>query len=153
MQNLKAVVFGFVGAFLFYTFQVRFISSAEAVQEKVLSAQRFDLVDKNGKLRAQLGFAKEGPPGFWIMDEKGTPRVVMGLYPDSTGHIGIQDKQGQMIQLVRSYGPDEVPFSIFKHRGSDAMIIGLNSGNQTPFLMYYDKDRKKKLNFGIYDGP
>lgn len=153
MQSLKALLFGFVGAFLFHTLQVQFFPVAEASGEKIISAQRFDLVDKNGKLRGQWGFAQEGPPGFWLLDEKGVARTVIGLYPDGTGHIGLQDKQGQMIELARSYGPDEVPFLIFKHKGADAMITGLNSGDQAPFLMYYDKSRKRKLEFGTYNGP
>ena len=153
MQNIKALVFGFVGAFLFHTLQVQLFPVAQAGADKVVTAQRFDLVDKSGKLRGQWGFAQEGPPGFWLMDEKGIARVVMGLYPDGSGHMGLQDKQGQMIQLARAFGSDEVPFLIFKHKGSDSMIMGLNSGDQAPFLMHYEKDRKRKLEFGIYNGP
>ena len=50
------------------------------------------LVDDQGRTRAQLGFSKEGPLGLWIMDEKGTARIALGLYPDGTSHFGLQDK-------------------------------------------------------------
>ena len=88
-----------------------------------------------------------------MMDQKGTPRIAMGLYADETAHLGLQDKDGQMIQLMRSIGSGESPLLIFKHRGQDTMITGLNSAEHTPFLMLYEKDRKRKMQFGTYDGP
>jgi hypothetical protein len=153
MQNLKLIFFGFIGAFLFHVFKDQFISTAQAKDEKIMTATGFNLVDSQGRLRAQLGFAKEGPPGLWLMDEKGVARVVLGLYPDGTGHYGLQDKSGRMIQLARSFGNEESPLLIFKHQGQDSMLMGLNPTDQIPFLMYYDKARTRKLEFGKYKGP
>jgi hypothetical protein len=152
MKQLKLIFWGFLGALLFQVVK-DLIPNAGANEEKVISASAFNLVDKQGKIRGQWGFAKEGPPGFWIMDEKGIARIVMGLYPDGTAHLGLQDKQGRMIQLARSFGPDEAPLLIFKHQGMDSMILGLNPGDKKPFLMHYEKDRKRKLEFGNYEGP
>lgn len=153
MQNLKLIFFGFVGAFLFHVFKDQIIPSAEAKDEKIITANAFNLVDSQGKLRAQLAFAKEGPPGLWLLDEKGVARVVLGLYADGTGHYGLQDKSGRMIQLARSFGAQESPLLIFKTAGQDSMLMGLNPGNQTPFLMRYEKSRNRKMEFGQYEGP
>lgn len=147
------IFFGFIGAFLFHTLQFRFFSQADADVQKILNVSGVNLVDSQGRIRAQLGFAKEGPPGFWIMDEKGVARISMGLYPDGTAHLGLQDKNGLMIQLMRSVGASEAPLLIFKSRGQDKMITGLNSADATPFLLYYDKDNKQKIQFGTYVGP
>ena len=147
---LISMVCGFLGAWLFQTIQ---LGEAFASGEKVLSGSRFDLVDSRGKLRAQLGFAKEGPPGFWIMDEKGVARIAMGLYPDGTAHFGLQDQSGQMIQLMRSIGPSESPLLIFKNKGQDRMILGLNSAQIEPFFISYDKSLKKKVHAEFADGP
>lgn len=153
MQNLKIVFLGFLGAFLFHLAQTHLLPEAFASSAKKITASGFDLVDSQGRLRAQLAFSKDGPPGFWLMDEKGTARLAMGLYPDGTAHYGLQDKNGRMIQLARSFGAQEAPLLIFKTEGSDSMIMGLNPGDQTPFLMRYEKDRKRSLEFGKYEGP
>lgn len=155
MQNLKIIFLGFLGAFIFNVLKNEILPTAFAKPSEgnIITASGFNLVDGKGRLRAQLSFAKEGPPGFWLMDEKGTARLAMGLYEDGTAHFGLQDKAGQMIQLSRSFGPDESPLLIFKTKGSDSMIMGLNPKDQVPFLMHYEKDHKRKLEFGKYEGP
>lgn len=153
-QSLASIGFGFLGAFLFSVFRESVVPTAAANREQVLSASGFNLVDGQGRLRAQLGFAKEGPPGFWIMDEKGVARMIFGLYSDGTSYFGLQDKQGQMIELMRSFGPAEAPLLIFKNQGQDMMITGLNPTSQPlPFLMTYEAGHQRKMHFGKYEGP
>ena len=129
------------------------LPKAEAARDIVVSAQRIDLTDPQGRLRIQIGFSKEGPPGIWLMDEKGVARLAFGLYNDGTGHMGIQDKNGQMVQLLRTFGSQEAPLLIFKNQGQDRMILGLNSGTIDPFFISYAKDRKKKVYSEFGDGP
>lgn len=150
--GLIAMLFGFLGAWLFEATRPGISNDANAASAGVVSATRVDLVDNKGRLRAQLGFSKEGPPGFWIMDEKGVPRIAMGLYPDGTSHFGLQDKDGNMIELMRSTGADEAPLLILKNKGSDKIIFGLNSGLEAS-LISYDKSGKKKIHQGFADGP
>ncbi len=151
--EIRSLVFGFLGAAFFHFSHPFFIESAGAKDHNVLTVSGLNLVDSQGRLRVQVGFAKEGPPGMWFLDEKGKARIAMGLYPDGTSHFGLQDKQGQMIQLMRSIGAEESPLLIFKNRGQDKMIMGLNQVEQAPFLLSYEKDRKRKMIFGNYDGP
>jgi hypothetical protein len=142
---------GLLGAFVFS----RFEGGAQAAPDagRALSVRQLNLVDDAGRVRAQLAFAKEGAPGLWLMDEKGVARANLGLYGDGTGYFGLQDAQGRMIELLRSFGPREAPLLIFKHAGRDMMITGLNPGAApTPFLMSYEAG-KKKVHFGTYEGP
>jgi hypothetical protein len=149
---LIAVLSGFLGAWLFQLTRPEVSSEAFAAGAGPVAATRIDLVDSHGKLRAQFGFSKEGPPGLWFMDEKGVARIAMGLYPDGTSHFGLQDKDGNMIQLMRSIGASESPLLIFKNKGADRMILGLNS-NVDPSFVSYDKNGKKKTVQGFADGP
>jgi hypothetical protein len=96
----------------------------------------------------QLGFSKAGLPGVWIMDEKGTPRLLMGPYEDQTAYLGLQDKKGRMIQLLRSVGAAETPLLIFKHQGADRYMTGLDR-TAKPFLMHEDTAGRKHV-FGTY---
>jgi hypothetical protein len=150
---------GFVGALLFQIFSIQFMNQTRSQSQSqnlnlgTVNATRYDLVDSSGNLRGQFGFAKEGPPGFWLMDEKGMARIMMGLYPDGTAHFGLQDRNGMMIQLMRSIGPSESPLLIFKNKGQDKMILGLNSSKAEPFFIMHDKDQIKKIQAGFADGP
>lgn len=155
MRNTIATIFwGFLGAGLFQLAYSHLYPAANASSnlEKVVRASRIDLEDSSGKLRAQLGFSKEGPPGLWFMDQNGVARIAMGLYPDGTSHFGLQDKQGRMIQLMRSVGETEQPLLIFKNGGQDKMILGLNSQLES-FFVSFDNKKGKKSYPGFADGP
>lgn len=154
MNNLKILILGFLGAGLFHFLRLNTINDSFAQKnDKFLSIQNINLVDKNGKTRMQLGLMNDGSPGIWLFDSKGIVRLNLGLYADGSAVYGIQDKNGQMIQLTRSFGENEAPLSIYKHNGTDVMIIGLNPTDLTPFIMNYDHARKKNIQFGKYDGP
>ena len=154
-QFLLSLLFGFLGAMLFSLVRESIVPLAFANRQQVVQATAFNLVDEQGKLRAQIAFAKEGAaPGLWLLDEKGVARGVFGLYGDGTSYFGLQDARGQMIELMRSFGPKESPLLIFKHDGQDMMITGLNPSQEpVPFLMSYESGRKKKIHFGNYEGP
>lgn len=153
MNNLKIILLGFLGAFFFFAFKESVVPLVYSRPENIITATGINLVDQQGRIRIQIGFSKQGPPGIWIMDEKGVARLIMGLYEDNTPHIGLQDKNGLMIELMRSFGELESPLLIFKSKGQDMMITGLNPADNTPFSMHYEKDRKRKINFGNYNGP
>src|SRR5215510_1620298 len=57
-------------------------------QASVVRAERFEVVDKDGKLRATLGIGPEGasglvmPDGLVLTDKNGQPRASLGLAAD-----------------------------------------------------------------------
>jgi hypothetical protein len=149
MKNaLVSAFLGFMGAALFHVLKPDQVIGSQVPSVQVLTASGINIVDSKGRIRMQLGFSKEGPPGIWVMDEKGTPRIVFGLYQDESSYFGLQDKNGQMIELMRSVGSNETPLLIFKNGGADKMITGLNSKAE-PFLMYMDNSKSTNL-FGKY---
>ncbi len=145
-QILQMIFFGFIGALLFQA--LRLESEAIRHMPSILTATGINIVDGTGRIRMQIGFSKDGPPGIWMMDERGMPRLIMGLYGDQTSYLGLQDKEGRMIQLMRSTGESESPLLIFKHQGQDRFITGLGP-EAKPFLMYFDGGTRKHL-FGTY---
>ena len=56
-SNCRSLAFGFLGAMLFHFVEARLFPVANAKVE-VQSASAFNLVDGQGRLRAQLGFSK-----------------------------------------------------------------------------------------------
>lgn len=156
---LIPTIFGFLGALLFQVTQTLLGNSSknqnnDKVSNSTIVSSQFSLMDTNGKVRAILGFSEEGTPGFWIMDDRGVARLSMGLYQDQSSHLGLTDKNGEMIQLMRSFGPLEAPLHIFKHEGRDRMILGLNSSQSDPFFISYDTTENRKTIYqGFADGP
>ncbi|MBY0413437.1 MAG: hypothetical protein K2Q18_04700 [Bdellovibrionales bacterium] len=152
MKNLKIILLGFLGALIFHIIDRQYAIGTTRQTNPILTASAINLVDNQGRLRGQYAISKEGSPGIWLMDDKGVPRLSMGVYPDGAAYMGLQDKNGQMILLARSVGSDEAPLLIFKTKGQDSMIMGLNSKNKTPFLMNYDANHKRTHVFGTSDG-
>lgn len=143
---------GVMGAIIAFSFS-RIIEPVLA-DSGIVTARAVNLVDDTGKLRAQLAISKEGSPGLWIMDKQGVGRVNLGVYPDDTGFIVLNDAKGLAIQILRSFGPQESPLHIFKAQGRDLMIQGLNpAADRTPFSFYYDEKNTRKFQFGKYSGP
>ena len=78
-------------------------TKAEEQDKKVVTAEKFVVVDKNGKERAVLDVS-EGRSGLWIYDENGKPRVVLGGIQEGGG-LGLSDKNGKLrISLVEGTG-------------------------------------------------
>lgn len=145
---------GFVGGLLSNLVQVRFPTSQASSSPSTYSASSFNLVDSRGKIRAQLALSKEGPPALFLLDEQGRARGSFGLYHDGSAHLVLNDKNNQATHVMRSYGSDDSPLMIFKAKGRDEMIMGLNpSARAEPFMLYYDPARQRKFQFGKYDGP
>jgi hypothetical protein len=162
-QFLLSVMGGFLGAFFFSLVSGSMTRSPHgparqenapiARQEGVITASEIRLVDSRGRMRAQFGTSGEGTPGFWMYDSNNVVRFTYGLYQDNSSYLGLQDERGQMIELMRSYGPKGSPLLIFKQNGQDRMITGLNPVNEPePFLMSYENGQKK-VHFGSYGGP
>jgi hypothetical protein len=154
MNQIKVVLLGFLGAALFHLIENYAVSKAFAASDQgAVLARELSIIDANGKVRIQVGLGKDGQPGIWFFDEAQKVRLNAGLYPDGTAFVGLQDKDQRMTQLMRSFGPGESPLLIFKNKGQDSLILGLNPKDQTPFTMYYDKSGKRNFSFGTYDGP
>ena len=55
------------------------LAEKTAQEPQVIRAERFEVVDKNGKVRGELGLRSDGVPVLRLYDEDGAPRV--GLSP------------------------------------------------------------------------
>jgi len=48
-----------------------------AAVEKVVQAERFELVDSQGNVRARLGAGADGSPSLHLLDSNGAPRISL----------------------------------------------------------------------------
>jgi hypothetical protein len=61
----------------------------------VVRAQRFELVDAQGTVRAQLGVLERDVIGLAVLEPGGQPRAVIGLESDGTAGVLVADPSGQ----------------------------------------------------------
>ncbi|MBI3609892.1 MAG: hypothetical protein HY204_04210 [Nitrospirae bacterium] len=64
--------------------------------EKVIAAEKFLLVDSDGRTRAKLGLWPNGRPGFFAYDKDGIPNTSLNLQTDDPRLVLI-DKNGKVI--------------------------------------------------------
>src|SRR5947207_15965661 len=63
---------------------------------KVLVAQEFRLVDKEGKTRASLGVQADGSSGLTLLDKDGHRRAGFGLSEGGGSHLVLYDGEGKV---------------------------------------------------------
>ncbi len=62
--------------------------------KSVVRAERFELVDAAGHVRAALGTSKEGHIGLGIFDDDGNLRAALHLPPDGSARLSLGDGNG-----------------------------------------------------------
>ena len=63
---------------------------------KVIAAEQFLLVDKDGRPKAKLGLWPNGRPGLFVYDADGIPRTSFNVVADGP-KITLMDKDGKII--------------------------------------------------------
>lgn len=82
---------------VFVLAQVR--STAEAGVSPIVRARVIELVDENGKARAQLNVEQTGEVVFRLRDAKGTIRAKFGAGEDGSGLSMMDDRTEATVQI------------------------------------------------------
>jgi hypothetical protein len=154
---LAGLIGGIAGAFLLVHLTqgpalVPPASAAAARSQEVVSANRIQLVDASGKVRAELAMSLDGGPALFFYDSAGRNRMVLGLYSAAEGEapsVVLNDPQQHAAGIFRLYGPHDTPVVVLKNQGRDRSIYGLNASSTEPFLTNYSGDGKKINVFGV----
>ena len=127
--------------------------AALATSAAVVSAERIQLTDAGGRVRAELAMSRDGAPGIFFYDTKGRNRLVLGLYSPAESEypfVVLNDVQQRAVGIFRVFGNRETPVVVLKNQGQDRSIYGLNAGSTDPFLVNYARDGKKLSVFGDF---
>jgi hypothetical protein len=157
---LSGFIGGIAGAFLFLHFGAgtrlepgTTPPRTGAAAERAVIAQRIQLIDANGRTRAQLAMAPDGAPGLFFYDTQGRNRLVLGLYAPAEGEypfVVLNDSSQKAAGIFRLFGANETPVVVLKNKAADRSILGLNPDSTDPFLVYYSRDGKKTELFGNF---
>jgi hypothetical protein len=82
---------------IFNLAQVR--STAEESVVPIVRTKAFELVDDNGKVRAQINVEKTGEVVFRLRDSKGTIRSKFGAGEDGSGLSMMDDRTEATVQI------------------------------------------------------
>lgn len=153
---LAGLIGGIAGAFLLihYDRGPALMSPAIAAGTRpleVLTANRIQLADAGGKVRAELAISLDGGPALFFYDSAGRNRLVLGLYSPAEGEapsVVLNDPQQRAAGIFRLFGPHDTPVVVLKNQGRDRSIYGLNANSTEPFLTNYSGDGKKVDVFG-----
>jgi hypothetical protein len=153
---LAGLIGGIAGAFLLVhqTHGPALMSPASAAGARaadVITANRIQLVDAGGKVRAELAMSLDGGPALFFYDSAGRNRMVLGLYSPAEGEapsVVLNDPSQHAAGIFRLFGPHDTPVVVLKSQGRDRSIYGLNASSTEPFLTNYSGDGKQTDVFG-----
>lgn len=149
---------GVVGAFLFTRLD-HGRSTGTAVyapmprRAEIVSANRIQLIDAGGKVRAEFAMTAGNGPALSFYDSAGRNRLEMGLYSPAEGEapsVVLNDAEQHAAGIFRLFGPHDTPVVVLKNGGRDRSVFGLNPNSLDPFLANYAADGKKSDVFGDY---
>ena len=106
-------------------------------QDEVLAAQRFELVDDEGRVRAEMGIDEDGSAGFFVRDPEGLVRASL-----------IQDASQAAMYLFDEDGTIRVGAAQYAHGGGGFALHGEDSAGgavlylkkSTGSLTFYDAE-------------
>jgi hypothetical protein len=153
---VAGVIGGIVGAYVLIHLDSHTLVSpayASAQPQNVISANRIELIDAGGKVRAELAMSTDGGPSLFFFDSAGRNRLVLGLYSPAEGEapsVVLNDPQQRAAGIFRLFGAHDTPVVVLKSQGRDRSVYGLNPTSLDPFLANYAGDGKKTDVFGIY---
>lgn len=87
---------------------------------QVISAQKFQLIDGKGRIRAILDLSDQGQPYFQLKDEFDTDRVWIGISSD-TG-VAVHDLDGKT-RLVLSVDEEGKPALVLRDRQQRSKLV------------------------------
>ncbi|MEY4631024.1 MAG: hypothetical protein RIQ81_1144 [Pseudomonadota bacterium] len=144
----------FAGYWLAQTFSLSLapaMAGPATVQDGIVTAKLFKIVDAKGRQRILFGTSQEGSPGIWFFDQNGKSRLNIGIYPDQNAFVVLNDEREQAAEILRTVGAKQSPVLVMKADARDRIVMGLNfNGKGEPFFVHYDEHGNKKTLFGNY---
>lgn len=160
MENKRSWMFGMVSGMMgalvaSYLFRSPAPVSAEESGYPQLVGESAEFADPSGRIYAR--FRKEGGQSAKLsfFNTQGQALLELGLDPTGLPEIRLMSQKNNPNPklVLRLAGTNESAQIVFRdNKNKDRMLMGLDPAKNTedPYLVYYDKDGKKKTVFGDY---
>lgn len=102
------------------------LAGGQAVPFGIVRAHRFELVDRQGRIRGGLGFARDGSPALALFDAEGRPhaRAELGLRRDGPS-LALTDSRGA-VRLLARCTEEMTALFINDAKGRTRLLLGLD---------------------------
>src|ERR1700719_4380952 len=113
--------------------------AATTRSQDVISANRVQLTDSGGKVRAELAMSRDGGPSLFFFDTSGRNRLVLELYSPAecvAPTVVLNDSQQHAAGIFRLFGARDTALVVLKSLDRDRSFSGLNPTSTDPFLAY-----------------
>ena len=122
---------------------------AKVSAPEVIRAQKFELVDEKGKVRAELTLV-DGIPGLLLSDQEGKPRAALGLDKNGTPSLSLHDSSGKTraaLSFMRPGGTAPT-LAMFDERGKQRVQLGIVE-NGSPGLSLCDEKESVRVGLAV----
>lgn len=118
--------------------------------QRVVVAEEFRLVDKNGKVLSTWGMYAGGP-GIVLFNRKGQFRAVFSLTsPEESPVLTFADKDGVHRTIV-GLGAERQPYITLRDEADKERISISLDNDGDPYLVLYDKSENERAVLGTMD--
>jgi len=115
------------------------LAEKELLHAKVVTAEEFRFLDKDGRLRAVISVLPDGIIGLIFYDKHGIRRALLGVLPNGRPILSLHGQEGNSGAILAVL-PDELPvLSLYGSEGKSGATLGLLTDG-SPELTFYDKD-------------
>jgi hypothetical protein len=122
-----------------------------AAPEKVLRAETFEVLDKDGKVRATLTSQGDEGPTLRLLDTDGEDRVVLSLHPTDEAVLAFRDK-GQRARLSLALLKEGPRVDLWDPAGKNIRTAWRTAADGAPLLELYDQYMRRRAVFGLDAG-
>ena len=122
---------------------------AQSRQDGPLTAGRFELVDRTGKIRAALGMTASGP-ALLLVDEKGATRVSLNT-TETGSSLKLYDAFGEIEGGAFEVDASSRQFRLYDKPGK--IRAGLLVGSDGPALLLADAGGKPRISLDVEEEP
>ena len=139
---------GILASHFFVTAPVLAAKTVEA--QKIVAAEEFRLVDKEGKVLSTLGMYAGGP-GIVLFSKTGQFRAVFSLTSPEEGPVLTFADKGGIHRATIGLGAKRQPYLALRDEaGKERLSLSLNDKGD-PYLALYDQEENERAVLGTLD--
>jgi hypothetical protein len=110
---------------------------AQSGRGKVVEAEEFRLLRRDGTVCGRFQIDKEGRPGVLLFDNHGEVRIALGVLPNGSPHLALSDKDGKIRAAVAVWSDERSGVFLTDTAGKGRASLAV-SANGSPTLAISD---------------
>jgi hypothetical protein len=140
---------GFAGGMTAMQFAPGEALAAHHHNPRTLTAEEFQLVDRNGTQRALLQVTPRGLADLMMFDGEGNDRAEFWVARDGTSSLGFYDSKGTRRVLVGQAASGRSGLALYGDAGRQLASLSVTPDNQANLTLYDAKNGAARVGLGV----